>query len=722
MIKIFPADWFKDYIDIDAPIDDMLSEMIKDQSKLDERYTNDSIEFYNSLNEAVNKTEVLSKFQRSAIEVYKNYANTYIYKCNKFVSSFISKIADDMEDFEPYKDKLSRWDVDNKKAIEVSNRKYRYTNIFDNEIPSMDAFNTLKDVSIKVKEIVDFEGSSVDKLKMLETEYRELFNYIKSGKCYSEARGKLLKTNKSISIEKFTTEIFNIFRDGGIVLSEQVSPKEVKETYERFKKYPELLKNLGNERKNVQKGYNAFLKEIKDLDLIALKPYFGKSSKEFDQFYAMYIKLRMDQIVRISQLSDEVFAAKLQAIVDSYIQDKCILIAACGRVKTEDNTKEFIDIVVDEYTEMLIEEEYNSIQIHLALLECLGENTLALNESTLISLDEAAFDNLKNYLINLCKKISDTIGRFVTRIEEYTKMNQRFFEANKDKIVSNVKINETATFTNYYSYSNLMKNLSAVTFKGVNSTELETKAENNMWQTPEDYFKTDGKPVISGFTYNPNGGSIKEQVEDALRGKAKEISSTQINQHVRANLLNYCTNDFQTIKKLTDTDMAALKQFGKAMDTYIATLSNNNGDQVEFNQEVNVKSSSEVQAQNASFGYEETMLTYFNELEIEKDGSPTNGTPNNQAAINKENQKAEANEKKERISKISKAVKSYIKANSQMLSAKMNIATEAYRQSTKILKWYVTEYNKQQGGGDNKNSNTRQNNGNNNETISDAIG
>lgn len=157
------------------------------------------------------------------------------------------------------------------------------------------------------------------------------------------------------------------------------------------------------------------------------------------------------------------------------------------------------------------------------------------------------------------------------------------------------------------------------------------------------------------------------------------------------------------------------------MDTYLATSANNNGDQVEFNSEVNVRSSSEVQAQNASFSYEDTMTYYFNEVEIKQDGSPNaNGVPKNQAAANADNQKAEANAKKEQDAKISKAVKSYIKANSQMLSAKMNIAVEAYRQSTKILKWYVTQYNNQTG--ENKNENKGKNTGNNNETISGAIG
>ena len=196
---------------------------------------------------------------------------------------------------------------------------------------------------------------------------------------------------------------------------------------------------------------------------------------------------------------------------------------------------------------------------------------------------------------------------------------------------------------------------------------------------------------------------------------------------MRANLYNYCTVEFPNMKQLTDADLAALKQFGKAMDTYLASAKNNNG-QVEFNQEVNVKSSSEVQAQNASFTYEDTMRTYFNEVDIKSaDTDPnTAGIPKNQAAADADNKKAEADEKKAREKAISNAIKSYIKANSQILSAKMSAMVSAKKQSMQIFRWYLKAYNDQTNNGK-ENQENRQNNpagrqNNNNQSISDAIG
>ena len=105
----------------------------------------------------------------------------------------------------------------------------------------MSVLDDIFDVSIKVDEINKFTGTQKDKLEMIKNDYLELSDYISSGKCYSEARGKLIRSDESIKPEEFTTAIFNVFRDGGNVRSQQVSAKEIKEAYERFYKYPDYL-------------------------------------------------------------------------------------------------------------------------------------------------------------------------------------------------------------------------------------------------------------------------------------------------------------------------------------------------------------------------------------------------------------------------------------------------------------------------------------------------
>lgn len=700
----------------------IFDDTINYQDQLDEEYTDISLDFFESLTEAQrSKSESVTLFTSKMITIYKVYTDNFQKRFYAFSKAFSKKLSDDKETFKEYDRFLSNFAKKGNKGVNIGNTRFTYTHIFDNEVPSRKVLDTLIEYRIDMDKIVDFKGSSIDKLKLIKDEYTTLSDYIKSGKCYSDARGKLLGTNKQINAENFPDEIFKVFRDGGKVLSEHVTPNEVVEAYTRYKKYDNLVADLARERRDIHREYMQYLKYIKSIDIAGLQQCFGDAGAEFDKFYAMYIKMRADQLIRLSQLNDQVIAGKLDAIVKSYIQDRSILIAACGNM--QDDIKYSDAESIDEYAIVLETQRYNSIRCYLAMLEACGMDSIPLNESTIISLDEAAFDNLKNFLINICKKISDVLGQFGARVDDLMNADKKFLADNKNIILSDVKIQKSFKLDNYYPYGSLVKKVSALNFKGVSSAELEAKAENKQWQTPEDYIKTDGKPNIEGFVYNPDAG-IKEQVLKALKGEPITIGGNQVGPQMRQNLFNYCTNEFPNMKELTNADLAALKQFGKAMDTYLASAKN--GTQTQFNQEVNVKSSSEVQAQNASFTYEDTMRTYFNEVDINSADTDPNaaGIPKNQAAADADNKKAEADNKKEKETAISNAIKSYIKANSQIMSAKMSAIVTAEKQSMKILKWYVKEYNNQTNKGKEKpaNKNNPEGRQNNNQSISDAIG
>lgn len=716
-------DNYKNYMIDEASIENIynvFNDTINYQEQLDEEYTDISLSFFESLTEAKRtKSESMTLFTSKMISIYKIYTDNFQRRFYSFSKAFSKKLSDDVETFKEYDKFLSNYD---KKGndLNVGNTRFKYTHVFDNEVPSRKVLDTLIEYRLDMDKIINFSGSSVDKLKLIKDEYSKLSDYIKSGKCYSDARGKLLGTNEQINAENFPDEIFKVFRDGGKVLSERVTPNEVVEAYTRYKKYDNLVADLARERRDVHKEYMQYLKYIKSIDIAGLQQCFGEAGAEFDKFYAMYIKMRADQLIRLSQLNDQVIAGKLDAIVKSYIQDRSILIAACGNMQEE---IKYNDVeTLDEYAIALETQRYNSIRCYLAMLEACGMDSISLNESTIISLDEAAFDNLKNFLINICKKISDVLGQFGARVDDLMNADKKFLADNKNIILSDVKIQKPFKLDNYYPYGSLVKKVSALNFKGISSAELEAKAENKQWQTPEDYIKTDGKPNIEGFVYNPDAG-IKEQVLKALKGEPITIGGNQVGPQMRQNLFNYCTNEFPNMKELTNADLAALKQFGKAMDTYLASAKN--GTQTQFNQEVNVKSSSEVQAQNASYTYEDTMRIYFNEdgVDIKPVDSDPNaaGIPKNQAAADADNKKAEADSKKEKETAISNAVKSYIKANSQIMSAKMSAIVTAEKQSMKILKWYVKEYNNQTGKGKEKPANKNNPEGGNQNKENESI-
>ena len=717
--------WFDEYIgDQLQKIDDIevstpiFAKYLNNQLAFDDTWNNELQEAYEAISEGKDIKSLSTKFTRtmnSAIDAFIRANNVEV---EKFSRAFLKRIETDKKILSEQLSDLKRYSGN---ILTVETVRYKYTHLFEDKIPDSTALNSFIDETKNIDKAIgkDKNISSYARLELLQHEYEELIEYIKHGKCYSEVRGKLLGKDSLISAEKFSEEIFNAFRDGGYVLSGKVTAQEVVDAAYRIEKYEKLMKEMLSQKNEVWKEYKWISDHLGIIDIIYMDNWFKGHKEEFDKLYNMYIRLKLDQLMRISHLHNQVFNARLDAIVQSYLQDRAILFEAAGNLGSI-NSLYNID-PVDEYALFLAEEELITIETYLAMMKANGMNEIAINESTIISLDEAAFDNLKNYLINICKKISDTIGRFVDRVTELSGADKKFLDQNTDRLVSDVMITNTATLTNYYPFSNLMANLAKITFSATTNGELETRGEAGQWQTVDDYFTQGGQ--VAGIPFVAGKGSYKEQIMDNIRGNAQDISSNNITQRIRSNLLGFCKNDYPSIKNLINTDLNTLRIFGKLMDTYISTLSNNNNAQTTSTvQQTITVQGGELQAQQAAFSYEDTMEMYFNEVDIKQD-NPINQVPKNQAAANANMAKEEANAQKDRNKAIINATKSFIKGNSQKMSAKMNLAQEAYRQSMKILRWYLREYNKQMGENNkqNNNQNNQQQNNSNNQNISDVI-
>lgn len=677
-------------------------------------------EFNNSLQailqeeyKGIKENKITSVFNNAIISLVKSFKEYNNREVGKFIRSFNNKISQDKKDIHPYLEKLKDYSGED---IITDDIRYNYTHIFDNKLPPTDSLDDFIDIKIDIDKAIS-KGKSLtnyERLKILKEEYEKLIKYINSGKCYSETRAKTIGKKGQISVENFSEELFKVFRDGGKEISGPITADDVKKAAERFEKYDILVKDILQEKNNVWKQYNYIINHLNSIDIKQTADWFGTSRDEFDKFYKLYIKLKVTQVINMNTIYNRVFYERLQNTINSYLQDRNILIKACAEISAVEST--ISERFIEDYNLFLVEEQFNAMETYLTMMETNGIEELYINESTVISLDEAAFDNLKNFLVNICKRLSETMDRFVNRITELTKMDQKFLDNNMRIITSDQIIKNEATINNYYSYNDLMRKLAAITFKPTTSAEIVSKAEAGLWQTPKDYLKNGGATGINEFRYVDNKGTIKEQLEDYLRATKQDISSNALNATIRGNLAGYCKNDFPQIKKLIDSDMAALKTFGKTMDSFIATSANNSNAQTTATVQQSVKVTPSTQQANASFSYEDTMLHYFNEVDI-TDKNPNN-IPKNQADANKDNEKAEANAKKDRDKAINNATKSYIKVNTQKMSAKMNIAIEAYRQCMKILKWYVKEYNKQnKEQKETPNKNNKKNTG----SISDAI-
>ena len=107
---------------------------------------------------------------------------------------------------------------------------------------------------------------------------------------------------------------------------------------------------------------------------------------------------------------------------------------------------------IESYSYFLVDEVFNARQMYIDMIETLDINTL--NESEIMALNEAALDNLKNFVITIGKRVAEAIGRFVDRIEQITGINDKWLNENKEAILKPGVVGG-ATFNNLYKYTNI---------------------------------------------------------------------------------------------------------------------------------------------------------------------------------------------------------------------------------------------------------------------------
>ena len=696
----------------------ILSESIFDRSlslqlEFEEEVRQATVNFYRALQEKADLRSTVTVFKSTIQHTMRMYIEKSRREVNEFSKAFEKKIEDDKAIINPHLSRLRTYISDTPLPhvlYESEDTMYEYTYIMEDKVPNVKYMDTFIEKNIDLEAIDGYKGyTEYKKLEMIEHDYNELVDYIKSGQCYSYARGFILnKKETPISAEKYSNELFKIYRNGGDVLPPHVTAGHVKKAIERFDKYTKAIANIRDDFDPFTTNrMKVVMDQLDKLDMIHAKKYFSNNDDSFEKWYSMYIALKNEQLLRLISIHHHCMNAKLDALIRSYIQDRNILVKAIGINNAQD---EFIAENFDpyDYAGFLIEEQFNAIDMFIEATKITG-----LNESvTLEVLDEAVLDNLKNFLIGIGEKISETIGKFLDRVSELFSNSGKFLGANENKIKSDFIVKDV-TLSNYYSYDNLITKLGTLTFKPTTAAELETQAENDRWQTAEDYRKT--ALNIPGFVYKEDGDSFKDQLSNFLRGQKQDIKSETINKEIRTSMFNFILKEFPTIKEAINKDKATVKSFGREMDTYIATKKNNSNATVTstVTQASSITTGETTQSTNSAFTYQDTIDTYFNEVEIKQNKDP--GDSGVQKSFNKD----EPNKKDDIIKKMSAASKSYVKVNTDKLTIKMNILVEAQKQDMKILKWYVNQYNKNQK--ENKKNEKENNKNNENKSIAGSI-
>jgi hypothetical protein len=389
-------------------------------------------------------------------------------------------------------------------------------------------------------------------------------------------------------------------------------------------------------------------------------------------------------------------------------------------------------LCLEDYTQpyeyFLVDEAFNATQIYLEMMDTLNDNNgIPLNESTIVSLNEAFMDNLKNFVTTIGKRVAEAIGKFVNRIEEIFNQDSKWLNDNQATIRQNKVVSGT-TIENYYPYNTIDTAIKTVIADDCNQAILEQNKEK--WEDEKGYISTNPDLGIPGFTYNnASNDSLQVQIQNYLRGdKVASMDSSQLNADTRGRMLGYCLTAFPSIKTSINGDREKLKRSAEDLEQYIATRRSQNNTPTQTTQasnaqttETNTTTAQTTQNVSAkveeSVSYEDTMNMYFNEVDIKEPAK---------TAAKKQNTETNVNDlkKKDDSKVLAKAVRTYYKVNSKKLSAKMNICVEAYRSHIKLLKWYVKAVNNEQ-----KNTNNNQQNNNPapvnntpNRSMADAFG
>ena len=680
---------------------------------LESEFNNSNREAFNELStyDKGNIKSAISKFNHKIRSTMRNYLEKTAFITDHYSRAFLKRYEQDSVTIKPTIKGLSK-ELSEKPKAEVlfvsENVRYRYSNIFRDYIPNPDYMETFVLKKIDLDKIENIKGlTNTDKLKYMEKEYTELVDYIKTGRCYYIARGKVLHTKEEVSAEDFPNKIFKAFRSGGVELSSKVTVGDVQDAILRFGKYPAAIEEIKNDFYTVKpKQYKAILRQIDELDMIGSKLWFGDDTKSFEEFYTMYIALKYQQLLKLIAIHHQVMSAKLDALTKSYIQDRNEILAAIGISKAEtDMFSPIEDVGINEYAMFLIESQFNAMNNFIEMNNAVG--IINIDEE---ALQEAAFDNLKNFLVNLFGRISETLGKFFDVAGKKVTDNGEFLKNNGGTILSD-KNAKGATITGLYTYKDITNRLmTEMKFTPITPVEIEEKARANQWQTVDDYAKNGLK--INGFVYK-DGQPLKEQFINYLRGAKVEMASEHLNKDLRTTMYKYCRAEIIQIRQSIEAEKSTIKQFGTTMDQYLATKKNNSkatvtttSTQTVQTGETTAKATGEV---NTAFTYQDTMDTYFNEVEIKQDKNPGDSGVK---------QSLDGNKAEDINKKIINASKSYIKANTTKLSVQLKMSMEVYNAYMRVLKWYVRQMNTEKA---NINKGKNQTTQNNNKSIGGAI-
>ena len=332
---------------------------------LEESYFVSALNFINETNkEIINSKEVLYKSISEATEQYvvlESFSD-FFSKINDIINKFIKFIKSLAARFLTHMNKIIKSD----KYINAHKKDFK-------NFKSADEF-TMNGYTYTFNSNIPVANASLEFNKNL---FEDLYTYTKNNKLSADGvssaisaidltelcdkfRGEVLGLDYTVSVGEFDTELFKIFRNGDMDTSElTIGSFEVSAALDRFTSFSTAKKQIENDQKRIEDDYENVKKQVReltkrngDLNMSAFLNKLPDSMSDMksanqaitmssDLMYKLdvYTKAKVDQITEYSNIHTLAFSAKLDALKESYKQDRALLYTALLKIQRTDNAR-----------------------------------------------------------------------------------------------------------------------------------------------------------------------------------------------------------------------------------------------------------------------------------------------------------------------------------------------------------------------------------------------
>lgn len=601
--------------------------------------------------------------------------------------------------------------IDSKDEFEFEG--YEFT--FDPAVPKTEMVQagfTQEFIELKMSQdgnVVDAAGAASAMKKV----YDELIHKLENG-FYDEFRKTVLSVGSDISQSDFANECFSVFRNNTSDKENiTVNSTYVNSAYLRFTNYSDMKKDAEKVKTRIVREYEAVKKQILD---ISKTTYTGKTSTaninlpdnqlqavtlstDSMKYLDLYVKAKADQVQEMSNIHAIAFACKLDAMKASFVQDKTVLYKALSKSQRVheanyiDYTKEF------EYATFLMESLENQRSMERYIKECcilsegvdIFERIQALNEGKI-------GDKFKKFV----EWIKGIIAKFIEKLNGLVAKDKTYLDKYKD-IILGKKFKIDADMPEYFEG-----------LKRINKTtvpELKYESQVNLLAGENQEF---AQSIISDVKYDPTKfDSFSDFCKGYFQGsrEARKFPAAELTTNVK-DMFDFCY-DNKTIVQKINNDLTVIDRAAKWAEGELSKISKENEDN--RNSSVATKESRTYSAVYGRYitegeADEKGKLASASVSKSEEKPADSSNAANDSKKLssNIQNTEYEKDDKGNSVAKItdrdekiaasqdittiSKNIKAYNDACSDVLTAKLTICEKIRSDFMKIIRAHVASY------------------------------